>query len=342
MILKEIADKIKEVDKTDTHLFFITRKLKPGTRKNTKSSDKYDFFIYKVDSDNEIRDFLKLSAKQQIEKAISKGVEISEYTVISDDVDQVFTYQLKDKASSFAKILSERLVHHSQIPSLIDLKETATDEELWAYCVGFNQLDDWIYTFRKIKPSKVGIDENDNHNKGFFKKLIRTQFNTKSTKLEVLENETISFDKQMDCIYYKELFYVLHKFDFENMIGMADELKELAFHTIGEIEKLGLLDGIEILTNETVANPSLHRRLVRLSKINLYQNLSQETMSKMQSVALELGKDLKIKDGKIVIENNIDVHIVVELFSDYYKEGRISGKQYGTYSGKELKTSKKT
>ena len=50
------------------------------------------------------------------------------------------------------------------------------------------------------------------------------------------------------------------------------------------------------------------------------------------------GDALKIEDGKITIEDETDIDIVLKALGDYYKIGEISGKPYGTFSGKELRT----
>lgn len=40
------------------------------------------------------------------------------------------------------------------------------------------------------------------------------------------------------------------------------------------------------------------------------------------------------EEGKIVIQNPKDVDMVIKLLCDYYKQGVVTGKNYGTYSGK--------
>ena len=47
--------------------------------------------------------------------------------------------------------------------------------------------------------------------------------------------------------------------------------------------------------------------------------------------------ELKIIDDKICMEEEADVDVVLKMFGDYYKQGEVSGKSYGTFSGKELK-----
>jgi len=44
-----------------------------------------------------------------------------------------------------------------------------------------------------------------------------------------------------------------------------------------------------------------------------------------------------LKDGKLVVESEADIDVVLKALADYYKIGEISKKSYGTFSGKELK-----
>ena len=46
---------------------------------------------------------------------------------------------------------------------------------------------------------------------------------------------------------------------------------------------------------------------------------------------------MKVKDGKLNIEEENDVELVLKMLADYYKVGEVSGKNYGTFAGKEVK-----
>lgn len=56
----------------------------------------------------------------------------------------------------------------------------------------------------------------------------------------------------------------------------------------------------------------------------------------MQKVCKKYGDNLKIKDGKLHIEDAEDIELALKMLADYYKKGEVSGKAYGTYAGKEL------
>lgn len=46
-------------------------------------------------------------------------------------------------------------------------------------------------------------------------------------------------------------------------------------------------------------------------------------------------------EGHINIRDRKDFEIVVKAMCDYYKKGEVSGKSYGTFSGRELKEVRK-
>ena len=298
--------------------------------------DKYLFKVYQVDINDDIRHYLYNSSVEQLELTIKKNFEMVDYDVISDDTEHLFTYQMKNKVFSFADVVTNQL---QKIPTKMQSVESIlqNDDELWAYCVGFNDLTakDWIYTFRKIQSSKVVTDEREGKN---LLKTIRTFFDTNNQKLELLKGETINLDKQIDCIYYDELFYVIKKGYFEQIVGLQEEYKEEAKNVVAELKQTNKINGLDKIEEKIETTPSVHKKLVRIAKIGNYRNIDQKTIKKMEKVCKKYGDRLKIDNGNLLIEDEKDIDIVLKLLADYYKTGDVSGKPYGTFSGKEIKT----
>ncbi len=335
MILEELSEKIGEIKVNNTYLYFITRVLKPNVKKSSKVMDKYVFKVYQIDVNEDIRDHLHKLSQEQLAYLASKKLELQDYDVITDDTQQLFTYQMTNKAMSFADVVNKQL--KSQPPKIQSLEEIIVFEELWAYCVGFYQNgSDWIYTFRKILSGKVAIDENDGNKKSALQKAIRTVFNTKSQKLELIQGETVNLDKQIDCIYYADTFYIAKKTQFEQIVGLEEEYKAQASEVIKELEDTKMIEGLEVLKKQIEENPSIHKKLVRLSKIGNYRELDTKIIKQMQKVCKLHGDELKLKDGKLFIEDEKDIDLALKMLGDYYKRGEVSGKAYGTYAGKQL------
>ena len=135
MILNDILQKIEENGKGNIILYFITRILKPNVKASTKMLDKYDFKVYQIDINEEIREHLYNLSVEQIGTILKYKTELHEYDVITDDSQQLFTYQMTNKAMSFADVINNQLVNNP--PKIKSLEEIIMNEELWAYCVGF-------------------------------------------------------------------------------------------------------------------------------------------------------------------------------------------------------------
>lgn len=334
MTLQEILEKVSVTETEDLRLFFITRVLKENVRRNARVIDKYLFRVYQVDIDDEIRQYLYDLSREQLERIIKKDFEIVDYDVVSDDTEHLFTYSMKNKVFSFSDVVYNQLQKNP--PKMQSIESIlSNDDELWAYCVGFNDLEekDWIYTFRKISAGKVAIDEKDNHKS---MKLIRTFFDTTNQKLELLKGETVNLDKQIDCIYYTDTFYVIKKTNFEQILGLQDEYKEEAKNVVLELKSTGRIDGLEIIEEKIESNPAIHKKLVRISRIGNYRTLNDKVITKMKTVCRKYGVKLNVKDGKLAIEEEKDIDTILKMLADYYKTGEVSGKAYGTFAGKEL------
>lgn len=337
MILEKLAQILSQTKVNNTFLYFITRVLKPEVKRTSKVMDKYVFKVYQIDVNKEIREHLYKLSTDQLAYLVSKKTELQDYDVITDDTQHLFTYQMTNKAMSFADVVNKQL--KSQPPRITSLEEIILNEELWAYCVGFHmQGSEWIYTFRKILSGKVAIDETEGNKKGILQKAIRTVFSTKSQKLELIQGETVTLDKQIDCIFYRDTFYIAKKTQFEQIVGLEEEFKEQAIEVIAELEDTNMIEGLKVLEDQIENNPSIHRKLVRLSKIGNYRELDAKVIKQMQKVCKLHGDKLKLKNGKLFIEDENDIDLALKMLGDYYKRGEVSGKAYGTFAGKQLST----
>ena len=212
---------------------------------------------------------------------------------------------------------------------------STNEEELWAYCMEFynSNINKKVFTFRKILPSKIGIDEKS-------KSFLKTIFNTQSQQLALLKEETINLDEQIDCIYVDDTFFVIKKACFEQIVGLQEEFHDRAKAIAEQMIKLGVLQGGEKLQELIERKPSIHKKLIKVEKIGTYKELTPNNLKKMKSVCKKYGESLKISNGKFTFENEVDIDIALKALGDYYKIGEVSGKPYGTFAGKELKTNR--
>jgi len=338
-IVDEVLNRIKATKEEDVKLHFITRLLREGMGKRVKSLDKYVFKVYQIDVDDEIRNYLYGLSINELERTLTNNYSLIDYDPISDNTEHLFSYKLKAETSTFSDVVVNQL--GKQLPKVESIDGIVSDsEELWAYCIGFfdEEREEWIYTFRKIMASKIAIDEDNDNEKSLIRRQIRTLFNTTSKKLTLMKGEAVTLDKQIDCVYWNETFYVLKKVPFEQIVGLQEEYHVKAVEVVDSMKNTGLIDGLECMENELKTNTSLHRKLVKLQQIGGLDQLDSQRIKKMAKVCKQYGEKIPIdEDGRIKIRDRKDFEIVVKAMCDYYKKGEVSGKSYGTFSGRELK-----
>ncbi len=337
--LDEVLAKISNTKEEDVKLHFITRILKNGVRKREKTLDKYIFKVYQIDVDDEIRQYLYDLSIKELERTVSKEYSLIDYDPISDDSDHLFSYKLKAETSSFSDVVVNQL--GKELPKVESIDGIVSEnEELWAYCIGFLDEENaaWIYTFRKIMISKIAIDEKNDTEKNIVLRQIRTIFNSKSKKLTLMKGEAVTLDKQIDCVYWGDTFYVLKKVPFEQIVGLQEEYHAKAIEVVDEMRRTELIDGLESLEEELNTNTSLHKKLVKLQQNGGLKGLDSVRIKKMAKVCKRYGESIPVgEDGHIKVADRKDFETVVKALCDYYKKGEVSGKSYGTFSGRELK-----
>lgn len=337
--LDEVLDRIKDTKQEDVKLHFITRILKSGVGKRDKTLDKYVFKVYQIDVDDEIRKYLYDLSIKELERTVTKDYSLIDYDPISDDTDHLFSYKLKAETSTFSDVVVNQL--GKELPKVESIEGIISEnEELWAYCIGFLDVEaqEWIYTFRKIMVSKIAIDENNDTDKSIVWRQIRTIFNSTSKKLTLMKGEAVTLDKQIDCVYWEETFYVLKKVPFEQIVGLQEEYHAKAIEVVDEMKNTGLIDGLDGLEEELKTNTSLHKKLVKLQQNGGLEKLDDKQIKKMAKVCKRYGETISVgADGHIKINDRKDFETVIKAMCDYYKKGEVSGKSYGTFSGRELK-----
>lgn len=337
--LDEVLDRIKDTKQEDVKLHFITRILKSGVGKRDKTLDKYIFKVYQIDVDDEIRKYLYDLSIKELERTVTKDYSLIDYDPISDDTDHLFSYKLKAETSTFSDVVVNQL--GKELPKVESIEGIISEnEELWAYCIGFLDVEDqeWIYTFRKIMVSKIAIDEKNDTDKSIVWRQIRTIFNSTSKKLTLMKGEAVTLDKQIDCVYWEETFYVLKKVPFEQIVGLQEEYHAKAIEVVDEMKNTGLIDGLDGLEEELKTNTSLHKKLVKLQQNGGLGILDDKQIKKMAKVCNRYGETISVgADGHIKINDRKDFETVIKAMCDYYKKGEVSGKSYGTFSGRELK-----
>ncbi len=330
----QLIETIKQADSSNLNMYFVTRILKENFKNGSKMLEKFDFKVYQIEITDGIRDYLfDLSLKQFEKIENNETLNFIDYDVISDDTEHLFTYSMKNKVGSFSDVVYNQL--NNNPIKITDLNEILSSESLWAYCVGF-QLDseNTFYTFRKISPGKVGIDEKEDNQKKTLSASIRTFFDTNTNTLSLLKGETVYLDKNIDCIFYGDVFYILRKFYFEQIVGLQDEYKKKAEEIAKSISSHTCFGETKLLAEKITKSPSLHKKLMKLEKLGSLDNLNDKSLKKLERLGKSKKAPINILNGKIIFETDDDIENALKLLCDYFKTGDYSGISYGTYAGK--------
>ena len=153
-----------------------------------------------------------------------------------------------------------------------------------------------------------------------------------------MKGEAVTLDKQIDCLYCDETFYVLKKVPFEQIVGLQEEYHAKAIDVVDDMRSTGMIDGLDIMDEELKTNTTLHKKLVKLQQSGGLAYLDATRIKKMKTVCKRYGDSITVgADGHIKIQDRKDFETMIKALCDYYKKGEVSGKSYGTFSGRELK-----
>lgn len=345
-IKEELHTKIELCKSEDVRLYVVVRQLKPGMKKSSKVLDKYLFKVYGIDSDDNVREYLKESSLREVQKLIDKKFDVVDYDIMDEDKEHLFSYAVSNKIESFSDVVQNQIKEEPKRIKRLSEIDDIEDVELWAYCVEFRNEgdvtnpsveDEFVYTFRKIQPAKIVVDQRDNSSS--WRKMITVKFNTDSAKLELFSGDVMSLEERIDCLYFNGTYYVVQKSTFETMVGFSEQYKDQAKKIVTNYVNLDKIEGLDKLGGMIENKPSLAKKLIRISKIGLLDNLETKVISKMARTAKRHKLTLKTNadKSKIKLEDEDDVEVLIKLAADYFKTGEVSEKSYGSYTGRLLK-----
>lgn len=88
-----------------------------------------------------------------------------------------------------------------------------------------------------------------------------------------MKGEAVTLDKQIDCLYCDDTFYVLKKVPFEQIVGLQEEYHTKALEVVDDMKSSGMIDGLDVMDEELKTNTTLHKKLVKLQQTGGLSNL---------------------------------------------------------------------
>lgn len=338
MDAKELLNELQEYTSGKiVHMYVIERKKKDGTKAKDKPSQKYEYLPRKVDMSDKLFPKVKKMLETVIKQKVRENVEIKDYSVVDDTEEKIQTYNDLGKIAGFQKFLSDL---GAEIPTIQSFEELAQLEKAWALCYGFEHPENnlWMYCIKKLSPRNIAIEQDLNTDvKGAIKNAVSSYFDTTSKQLKPLDGFSINIEPSIDMIYLHNKIYVFNKKGFEDITSLTDEFIELGYELVNEVSEINFITDTDHLSNLIQKKPAFRKKLIKAKEIGNIEFL--KTCKNFKIVFDKAGKKLSIKfsydfDGKITATNEQDAENIIQVISEYYKEGIFAGKVFETSAGR--------
>lgn len=323
--LKVMLDKVEKNTTKRARLYFVTRTIKKDRSKSLKAIEKYEYKTWSIETDEEIQKELFLIFKNKLDNISNKDKYIvTDYSLIMDDAEKkILTYSKKEKLHSFIHIVDEDLKKSSTLDAVENLEKIA--DNVWAYIIEIYDNGTILCALRKMAPSKVMVG----------KKGLLTKFRPNEKSLKLSKEQNVIFDKNIDVLYFNNIFYIVSKDNFEEIVGLHEEYREEANFVAEKIMKNPLINANYDIKSAIEDKNRFIRKLAKITKE--IDKLNKTRIQKMMDVAKKFNQNFIIDtNGKIKIENENDLDIMIKLLDDYFLESHQTGKKYGASVKKEM------
>jgi Domain of unknown function (DUF4868) len=233
--------------------------------------------------------------KQQLQ---TKDFHITEYAFNNADGDDTL-FTIAADATDFTKV--EAAINNG----FDNPRATEYDELLnsWAYVVCFEKDSERLYAWRKInamtQPKKALTQK-------------ATYFHNHKL-VDVEDKEVFLIDPRFDFFVHDGLVFIANKKEFESSMNFREGMKANATDVLAEFASLKFADNVNIISEFVGDNLHHLRKLASIKKAGYYRQ--PDYLKRMMQVSTEEGWELKIVDGKIVVEEGT-VELLLKLLNN--------------------------
>ena len=233
--------------------------------------------------------------KQQLQ---GKEFHLTQYDYNNADGDDAL-FTIDAAATDFGKV-------EAAIGAGFKVPHVTRYEELlksWAYVILFEKDGKKLYAWRKInaetQPKKAASTD-----LAFFlnKKLV-----------DVDDKEVFMIHPSYDFFVYDGTTFIANKRNFESSMNFREGMKSNGEEVLAAFEKLNIFEGVELIREFVGTNLHHLRKLSSIRKAGYFNQA--DYMSKLISVNKKEKWDLKIENGKIVVESET-VELLLKLLNN--------------------------
>ena len=267
--------KLKAMDFGSWTITFWLVKRKAAQREASYS-------VLRVDIDAKLLKRFRNYVKQQLQ---SRDFHLDEYDFSNADADDVLL-TLDTDTTDFPKVEQaiEQGFDNQHAREYSDLLNS------WAYVIHLEHGGEHVYAWRKInamtQPKKV-----ESRKALFFQNHRLT---------DVAEDEVFLIDPHFDFFAYEGITFIAHKREFESSMNFREGMKNHGSELLTQFESLAFLSDV-VPIREFVGDNLHHlRKLASIRKAGYYQQ--PDYLRRLTEVSVEEGWELKVENGKIVVE----------------------------------------
>jgi hypothetical protein len=173
----------------------------------------------------------------------------------------------------------------------------------WAYVVDFEYENQHLYAWRKVnaitQPKKVLTQ--------------KALFFQNHKLIDVDDQEVFIIDPRFDFFVFEDLIFIANKREFESSMNFREGMKTHATEVLAEFESMNFLSDVAPIREYVGDNLNHLRKLSSIRKSGYYKQT--DYLDKLMTVSADEKWDLKIENGKIVVEPET-VELLLKLLNN--------------------------
>jgi hypothetical protein len=254
-----------------------------------------DYNILRVNIDQRLEKRFQGYLKQQLQNI---NFHVTQYDFNNADGDDTL-FTIATEATDFA-IVADAINAGFKNPIAKSYDELLGS---WAYVVLFESAGKQLFAWRKIssdtQPKRV-----QSKDAAFF-------LNHKLVDVE--DKEIFLIDPRYDFFVYEGTTFIANKRQFESSMNFREGMKANAEEVLLDFKQLKIFDDVEIIREFVGTNLHHLRKLSSIRKSAYYKE--SDYMKKLMEVSADEGWELKIVNGKIVVQPET-VELLLKLLNN--------------------------
>lgn len=290
-MINDLLEKLNESNLDNVNLYYILR----NKRKETLT-----YKVAGIKTDLEISRFFKDNIQTFLENKLNNNDHDIEYLDYEPDTKIERNIVLKI-AKTEVDLVEEYLEKLEDLENMNDSSQIKQNN-LWGYIVHFNDTD--LYMFKKFTSTKVTLKS-----KGFMNALIKDGI------LNSVEEDLITFDRNVDCLLYQDQFLIFNKQNFEKVFDFFEKMYEIVEANIMNLSEKGLIQETDQLFEHCKNDSRKIKKLKNILNSDLLDSIDKTKFDAIND-KFELGLEFD-HEGNISMNEEKSWQILALLNDDY-------------------------